>query len=69
MASFLVRVWEPADLGGHGDGLRGVVRHVASGTEATFASEAELLAYLRAGVTDPGAPGQDEADPRADGRR
>jgi len=70
VTSFLVRVWEPADPAAGGDsGLRGVIRHVPSGAEATFASEAELLACLRAGVTDPSVAGECRRNANADGGR
>jgi hypothetical protein len=50
--SFLVRLWTPQPHEPVGDRLRGVVRRVATGEERVFASDAELLAFLRAEVPD-----------------
>ncbi len=47
MDSFLVQVWVPADGGPAPAQLRGVVRHVASGTETTFRNDDEVLGVLR----------------------
>jgi hypothetical protein len=52
--SFLVQVWVPADDGSCGNRLRGVVRHVATGTEKAFRNDDELLCLLR-GATNPAA--------------
>ena len=53
MDTFLVHVWKPAD-GVAPTALRGVVRHVTSGDETPFRSDAEMLRALRRG----GGPGQ-----------
>jgi hypothetical protein len=45
--TFLVRIWVAADGTPGGQGLRGVVRHVASGVETRVRSEEEMLAALR----------------------
>jgi hypothetical protein len=67
MSSYLVRLWEPAGPGQReGPSLCGVVRHVPSGEETTFATETELVTVLRAGVTGAGRAGQD-AGPAGDG--
>jgi hypothetical protein len=52
MESFLVRVWRPEPRERLESRLRGVVRRVATGEERVFASEAELLAFLRAEAHD-----------------
>jgi hypothetical protein len=52
--SFLVRLWSPDPGGPAADPLRGVVRRVTTGEERVFASEAELLGFLRA--VEAGAP-------------
>jgi hypothetical protein len=53
--SFLVRLWTPEHHEPLGGRLRGVVRRVATGEERVFASDAELLAFLRAEAPD-GSP-------------
>lgn len=54
MDNFLVRVFVPADGTAPEGDLRGLVRHVASGTETPFCSEEEVLHLLRGGsVPDP----------------
>lgn len=56
MDTFLVQVWVPAD-GAVSTLLRGVVRHVTSGVETPFRSEAEMLRVLRQrGLSRPGQP-------------
>ena len=46
MDSFVVRVWKRADdVAATGD-LRGVVRHVATGTETPFRNDEEVLRLL-----------------------
>jgi hypothetical protein len=44
--NFLVQVWVPADGAPPPDQLRGVVRHVATGTETPFRNDDEILAVL-----------------------
>jgi len=44
--SFLVQVWIPADGAPQPAQLRGVVRHVASGTETPFRNDNEVLHVL-----------------------
>ena len=59
MDNFLVRVFVPADGTAPGGDLRGLVRHVASGTETPFRSDEEVLRLLRGGgtpVTDRPSP-------------
>ncbi|MGH9265881.1 MAG: hypothetical protein ACRD1D_14425 [Acidimicrobiales bacterium] len=49
MDTFLVQVWGPADdrpPPPDGD-LRGLVRHVATGTETPFRGDREVLDFLR----------------------
>jgi hypothetical protein len=46
MDTFLVQVWVPADDGSRGGALRGLVRHVATGTESTFLGDEEVLDLL-----------------------
>jgi len=46
MDTFLVQVWVPADDLSRGGDLRGVVRHVASGTETPFRGDEEVLNLL-----------------------
>ena len=46
METFLVQVWVPADDLSSGGGLRGVVRHVATGTETRFRGDDEVLDLL-----------------------
>lgn len=46
METFLVQVWVPADDVSRDGGLRGVVRHVASGTETPFRGDEEVLDLL-----------------------
>ena len=68
MDTFLVQVWIPADELSRGGDLRGLVRHVATGTETPFRGDEEILLLLHraAGPGEgprPGhAPGAD-ADP------
>jgi hypothetical protein len=58
--SFLVRLWSPDPGEPVADPLRGVVRRVTTGEERVFASEAELLGFLRtAGSEEP-----EGSDPR-----
>ena len=46
METFLVQLWVPADeLSRNGD-LRGLVRHVATGTETLFHGDEEVLDLL-----------------------
>ena len=53
MDSFLVQVWVAADGTSRQSQLRGVVRHVATGTETTFRNDEEVLVVLRqARITD-----------------
>ena len=47
MDTFLVQVWVPADDTCWGAELRGVVRHVATGVETAFRSDAQALRLLR----------------------
>ncbi len=49
METFLVQVWVAADDRSRGGDLRGVVRHVATGTETPFRGGEEMLLLLRAG--------------------
>lgn len=46
METFLVQVWVPADDRSREGDLRGLVRHVATGTETPFLGDEELLALL-----------------------
>jgi hypothetical protein len=50
--SYLVRLWTPESAERLGGRLRGVVRRVATGEERVFASDDELLAFLRAEVRE-----------------
>lgn len=47
MDTFLVQVWVPADDRPPDADLRGLVRHVATGTEARFHGDREVLDFLR----------------------
>jgi hypothetical protein len=47
METFLVQVWVPADDRSVGGELRGLVRHVVTGTESTFLGDQEVLDFLR----------------------
>jgi hypothetical protein len=50
MQTFVVRVWTPASApptAGDREVLRGVVEHPVTGDNETFATEDELLAFLR----------------------
>ena len=46
METFLVQVWVAADERSRGGDLRGVVRHVATGTETPFRGDEEVLDLL-----------------------
>lgn len=46
METFLVRVFVPADESLAGEDLRGLVRHVATGTETAFVGDQEVLGLL-----------------------
>jgi hypothetical protein len=46
METFLVQVWVPADDPSREGDLRGLVRHVATGTESPFLGDAEVLDLL-----------------------
>lgn len=46
METFLVQVWVPADDLSLGGDLRGLVRHVATGTETPFRGDEEVLDLL-----------------------
>jgi hypothetical protein len=46
METFLVQVWVPADDLSRGGDLRGLVRHVATGTETPFRGDEEVLDLL-----------------------
>lgn len=46
METFLVQVFVPADDPSQGGELRGLVRHVATGTESPFLGDDEVLALL-----------------------
>lgn len=52
-------VWGPSVGAGFGDldGLRGIVRHVGSGSETAFAGALELFRLLSGLAADPGGPG------------
>ena len=50
MDTFLVQVWVPADDLSRGGDLRGLVRHVASGSETVFLGDAEILDVLHQAV-------------------
>lgn len=70
MKTFVVRVHEDAGsdpAGADTPRLRGLVDEVATGLRATFRSELELVAVLKAGIgaNRPGATGppQDGGDP------
>ena len=47
METFLVQVWVPADDLSRGGDLRGLVRHVATGTETAFLGDEQILDVLR----------------------
>ena len=47
--NFLVRVFVPGDGTAPEGDLRGLVRHVASGTETPFRTDEEVLRLLRGG--------------------
>ena len=47
METFLVQVWVPADDLSRGGDLRGMVRHVATGTETAFLGDEQILDVLR----------------------
>ena len=71
MEMFLVQVFVPADERSQGGDLRGLVRHVPTGTETAFVGDEEVLALLHhAPVTkemerpEPGPPG--DGDGRGD---
>lgn len=53
MDTFLVQVWMPADDSSRSDVLRGLVRHVATGTETPFRCDEEILILLRRGAPEP----------------
>jgi hypothetical protein len=46
METFLVQVWVPADDRSRRGDLRGLVRHVATGTECRFVGDQEVLDLL-----------------------
>ena len=46
METFLVRVFVPADERAQDEDLRGLVRHVATGTETAFVGDDEVLDLL-----------------------
>lgn len=46
METFLVQVWVPADDQSRGGALRGLVRHVATGTVTPFLGDEEVLGLL-----------------------
>ena len=46
METFLVQVWVAADDRSRGGDLRGLVRHVATGTESPFLGDEEVLDLL-----------------------
>lgn len=46
METFLVQVFVPADPSSQGGDLRGLVRHVATGTETAFLGDDEVLHLL-----------------------
>jgi hypothetical protein len=52
MDSFLVQVWAPADDTSSRTPLRGVVRHVATGTQTAFRNDEEVLRVLRCAIGD-----------------
>lgn len=52
METFVVQIWVPTDEPSQGDVLRGIVRHVASGTETPFHDD-EVLALLRVATRPP----------------
>ncbi|HEX2117581.1 MAG TPA: hypothetical protein VHF91_00230 [Acidimicrobiales bacterium] len=47
MDTFLVQVWVPADDRPPDAELRGLVRHVATGTETPFHGDQEVIDFLR----------------------
>ena len=49
MDTFLVQVWVPEDDRSRGGDLRGLVRHVATGTETPFRGDEEVLGLLHGG--------------------
>jgi len=65
MNNFVVSVWEPADDGTVTEDLRGVVRHVATGTETPFHNDEEVLRLLH----QPAAGQPQAADPEQEGRQ
>jgi hypothetical protein len=46
METFLVQVWVPANDASRRGDLRGLVRHVATGTECPFVGDQEVLDLL-----------------------
>ena len=46
METFLVQVWVPADDESRGGDLRGLVRHVPTGTVTPFLGDEEVLGLL-----------------------
>jgi hypothetical protein len=46
METFLVQVWVPADDRSREGDLRGLVRHVATGTQTPFVGDREVLDLL-----------------------
>jgi hypothetical protein len=56
METFLVRVFLPADERSRGEALRGLVRHVATGTETAFVGDEEVLDLLRHAPTTRASP-------------
>jgi hypothetical protein len=46
METFLVQVWVPADERSHSPELRGLVRHVPTGTVTPFLGDEEVLDLL-----------------------
>jgi hypothetical protein len=51
MEHFVVRLWVASEGSGLAADFRGTVQHVRTGAEETFASEQELLSFLRREVS------------------
>jgi hypothetical protein len=69
METYIVRVWSGDELAARGDGVRGVVQHVASGRVRSFAGFEQLRDFLdgramaQAGTDSAGAQDRRRKDP------
>ena len=52
METYVIQIWvpDPGQAAGAPDGIRGVARHVATGTSVTFVGSDELLDFIRSGT-------------------